>query len=72
MSQFVRVMHESSIPQWPAHMIKHKQSTVYDVGDSTWIGCPIATAITTSAFYGLGGAYSHPGLFIVGSSETTT
>lgn len=35
--------------------------SVYDVGDSTWIGCPIATAIACAAFYGLGGVFSHPG-----------
>lgn len=39
----------------------HGQGTlVYDAGDSTWVGCPSASAIAVSAFYGLGGAFSHP------------
>jgi hypothetical protein len=39
----------------------HFKKTVYDVGDSVWIGCPVASAIAILAFYGLGGVFSHPG-----------
>lgn len=39
----------------------HGQGTlVYDAGDSTWVGCPTASAIALSAFYGNGGAFAHP------------
>lgn len=36
-------------------------TTVYDMGDSTWVGCPSANAVALAAFYGLGGVFSHPG-----------